>query len=332
METQESTIEVTPPRLIKALTEGFNTTANHIYLILLPVILDIFIWLGPRLRLESILTPIVENLGSSLAVANTTDETAALVKAAQDSWQLLAEGFNLTGSLSTFPIGIPSLMKRIATNESPFGIPMIVEMPSLSVSFFTFLLFAIFGIFLGGLYLSSISRQTETEKKEFDLSHLAWQILNGFALTLILILVIIIVMVPTLFITSIAALFSPIVSQMAVIAISFLLMWMLIPLLFSPHGIFAYQLNALRAILTSIRVVRAFLPGVGIFLLTAILLGQGLDMLWQAAPGSSWLTLVGIIGHAFIYTALLAASFVYYRQGLAWIQNNISQFKKSIKL
>ena len=67
------------------------------------------------------------------------------------------------------------------------------------------------------------------------------------------------------------------------------------------------------------------------FLLAAILIAQGLDLLWIAAPADSWLTLVGVTGHAFIYTALIAASFIYYQKSSEWtneIQERIKNIKK----
>lgn len=331
METQETTIEVAPPRLILALKEGFNTVANHIGLILLPVLLDIFIWLGPRLRLDALLTPIVEQMTSTLSTVNTED-MQAMAASATEAWNMLLERINLTNSLSTFPIGLPSLMKSMGPDQSPLGLPIMIEMPSFFSTVLAFLGFAVIGIVLGGLYFSAISRRTAPEPAALDIPKIIGQVVNGFVLTIILIIILFILALPTLFVVSIVALLSPALSQIALLFMSFILLWLLVPLVFSPHGIYAYQLSAPRSILTSIKVVRAFLPSVGMFLLTAILLAQGLDVLWQAAPGTSWLTLIGITGHAFIYTAILAASFVYYRQGLAWIQNNISQFKKSIKV
>ena len=41
---------------------------------------------------------------------------------------------------------------------------------------------------------------------------------------------------------------------------------------------------------------------------------------WSAPKSDSWLALVGFAGHAFITTALLAASFVYYRDMSDWLQ------------
>jgi hypothetical protein len=108
---------------------------------------------------------------------------------------------------------------------------------------------------------------------------------------------------------------------------------LLVPLVFTPHNIYSGQRNLLVSIATSVRLVRFFLPGTGIFLLFAILISQGLDILWRIPPETSWLTAVGIFGHAFIYSGLLAASFVYFRGGMRWMLHNIAkQNPREIKI
>ena len=57
------------------------------------------------------------------------------------------------------------------------------------------------------------------------------------------------------------------------------------------------------------------------FLLMTIILYQGWACCGASRPITSWLALVGIFGHAFIATGLLAASFIYYRGGLAYVQS-----------
>jgi hypothetical protein len=65
---------------------------------------------------------------------------------------------------------------------------------------------------------------------------------------------------------------------------------------------------------------RFTLPTSGMFVLCVFLLSIGLNYLWDVPPDDSWMKLVGIGGHAFITTALLAASFVYYRDMNVWLQ------------
>jgi hypothetical protein len=97
------------------------------------------------------------------------------------------------------------------------------------------------------------------------------------------------------------------------------------PLIFSVHGVFVERQPIYSSITTSIRLVRNYLPGTGMFILTALLLYQGLNLLWETAPETSWMALIGIFGHAFISTGLIASSFVYYRKGMAWMERKLHQ-------
>jgi hypothetical protein len=99
--------------------------------------------------------------------------------------------------------------------------------------------------------------------------------------------------------------------------------WVLLPLVFTPHGIFLGEMTTPRSIVSSIKFVRASMGGTGIFFILIILIGYGLDMLWSTPGTGSWMMLVGILGHGFISSGLLAASFVYYRDGLAWLSEAI---------
>jgi hypothetical protein len=102
------------------------------------------------------------------------------------------------------------------------------------------------------------------------------------------------------------------------------------PVFFSAHGIFTLQLDAMRAILNSLRMVRFTLPTTGLFLLVFLILNTGLNFLWSTPSQNSWWMLVGIIGHAFVSTALLAASFVYYRDINAWLKAVFEQLQRQM--
>ena len=88
-------------------------------------------------------------------------------------------------------------------------------------------------------------------------------------------------------------------------------------------------MDALRAILNSIRMVRFTLPTTGLFLLVFVVINQGLNFLWNAQLSqNSWWLLIGIAGHAFVSTALLAASFIYYRDTNAWLAVVFDQLQR----
>lgn len=330
MEAKETKPITSPPRLMNAIISGFNVIASNIALILFPVILDLFIWLGPKLRLQKILEPIIANTNQTLQAYNTAD-MSELLKNAQEAWSILINRINLTSSISTFPLGIPSLLAGTESTNNPFGQSMSYEIPSIGIAIIVFLILVAVGLILGSIYLGLIAKIIGGRSGAINVSLIGSQIINIFLLLLLIIGVLLIFIFPSLFIVSIFALFSPSIAQIVLLLISFVLIWLLIPLVFSPHGIFLNQLNVIKSVITSFRLVRLFLPGTGLFILTSILLAQGLDILWLAAPSNSWLTIIGIIGHAFIYTSLIAASFIYYQRGLEWMENNLTQLASRFK-
>jgi hypothetical protein len=126
--------------------------------------------------------------------------------------------------------------------------------------------------------------------------------------------IIVAVTIPAAFIISIIALVSPTFSQFALFLYLAFLIWLIFPLLLSPHGIFFHRASAFSSMKRSMHITRMTLPYTGLFFLAVFVLSQGLDILWRIPSENSWFTLVGVLGHSFVTTGLLAASFIYYRE------------------
>ena len=133
---------------------------------------------------------------------------------------------------------------------------------------------------------------------------------------------------PVFLLVSVISFFSPLLGQIMFFAAALLVVWLMMPVFFSAHGIFILQLDAFRSILGSLRMVRFTLPNTGLFLLVFVLINTGLNFLWNTPSQNSWWMLVGIAGHAFVSTALLAASFIYYRDINAWLTVVFDQLQK----
>jgi len=123
-------------------------------------------------------------------------------------------------------------------------------------------------------------------------------------------------------------LISPLLGNIVVFIILFLSFWLIVPLFFTPHGIFVRGHNAIRSIHSSLQMTRFSLPTSALFVVSVFLLSRGLDLLWSAPDNNSWLALVGFAGHAFITTVLLAASFVYYRDMTDWLRTVYERFQQ----
>jgi hypothetical protein len=254
-----------------------------------------------------------------------TPDMSQLVQAAKETWLSTIEHFNLLSSIRTYPIGIPSLFASVGPLQTPMGAAQIYELPNGTIAFGAWILITLVGIIGGSLYFNEIARVTSLEHTPVSFKRITWQILQSIFLGILLIVILMVIFIPASILLSILTMINPVLAQIAVLLISIIVLWLLIPLVFSPHGIFAFKQNAFVSILLSVRMVRYFLPTTGLFLLFVVVISQGLDMLWRVPPETSWMVLIGILGHAFITTGLLSASFVYYRGGMSWMQQNIQR-------
>lgn len=331
MNTKIDNQKINPPQLIPTILAGFNAVANHLGLILFPLGLDLLFWFGPQLKLEKLLKPIYSEAFSTLISLNNSDMSKVL-ETTQTEIEAILNRINLTNFLSTFPFGIPSLLSGQGIEQTPIGNPTIYELPSLGLLFLVSVGLLVAGLIFGSIYMSVIAQSTNSKKEKLNVEKLSKNSIKGVGLAILLVIILLIITLPLLFVVSLFSLFSPTLSQIVLIISTFILIWLLIPLIFSPHGIFANDMGIFQSILHSIKVVRSYMPGTGMFLLAAILIAQGLDILWISAPANSWLTLIGITGHAFIYTALIASSFIYYQKSTEWAKNVLEKIKQLQKV
>jgi hypothetical protein len=320
MQLQKTTLP-RPPGLVAALAAGFDATANHVTIILLPILLDLFLWLGPRLRMKTLMQPMMDQLANTPFPAAASLPDAASV---QQIWSEFLTQFNLFGLIRTFPLGVSSLMSAGVTNQSPLGAPTTWEVASYSGMLGSWFVVVMSGWLLGSLYFYWVSSVTLAAGQERSLQR---SVLQSVVLSFVWLGVAIVAGIPALLGFSILSLISPILAQVAIFILVLIAIWIILPVFFSPHGIFANGQNAFASILQSLRMVRFTLPTSGLFLLGSLLISQGLGYLWRIPPSDSWLTLVAIIGHAFISTGLLAASFIYFRDINLWLQNVLEQIK-----
>lgn len=313
-----------PPRLMQVMIAGFNAVANHVYLILPPILLDVFLWLGPRLSLKRILSPMIADMTATFQQFGSAELNQAM-NASIEMWKQYAEHFNFFSFLRTLPVGLPSLMAGSIDPATPFGGYTSMEVTSTTGFLLIGLLMAVAGMLLGCYYFSSVAHSGSAAGGQFSLRCSGWQAAQTLLLTLLSITLILTLAIPGMLIISLLTFINPTLATAGLLVVTMLAMWFLLPLVFAPHGIYTRQLNAVTSMLNSVRLVRYFMPSVSMFILIAILLSMGLNRLWLAPPASSWLVLLGIAGHAFISTALLAASFIFYRSAHAWLEENLSK-------
>jgi hypothetical protein len=312
-----------PPRLFKTLVAGFDTITNHIPLLLLPIGLDLLIWLSPRFRLKALIELAVGDLMDQSLLIAPDPETREVLTAAQELWILAGEHFNILIGLRSYPVGIPSLMSSIMPLESPLGTPVFIEINSFFNSVVLFIIFALLGLTLGTVFYNAVAQAALSSEINWRsvIKNWPWLSFQVFLLALSWLAIFIGVTIPASCIVSLAALGNIAFGQCAFLIYGGFLIWIIFPLLFSAHGIFVNRQKVWPSIKQGIHITRLTFPTTSLFFISVLLLTQILDLLWQIPPENSWLMLVGLAGHAFVTTGLLSASFIYYRDADRWIRS-----------
>jgi len=326
-----------PPGVIASLKSGFDAVASNITVILLPLLLDVLFWLGPRLSLKDLFIKVQPEM---IQIWKASGISPADVKQATEWYGVVITKINLFWLLRTLPIGISSLLMGdyyralfasgidSGLPASPLGLQPIWQVSSDANLLGWYFLLVLVGWLGGALYFRWVASLVVDGTYGMFLN-------TGRAITQTILFSIIwavaswIIGLPILLVFSVLAGAAPIVAEVVFFIAAFLSMWVLVPVFFSIHGIFITRQNALLSIWNGLRMARFTMPNSSLFVLSLFFLGIGLNFLWSIPPMDSWATFIGIFGHSFVSTALLASSFVFYRDSIVWIQIMLDRFKSN---
>jgi hypothetical protein len=241
----------------------------------------------------------------------------------------VASHFNLLSLLRTIPVGIPSLMAFRLPVDIPVGSPVLVDLTNPLVVFILAIGLLVIGLVAGSFFYNIVVQVSLNGKIEMRnvVKNWVWSSLQILSLAMALLIIFILISVPSSCVISAIALIGVPIGQFAFFIYFGVIIWLAFPLLFSAHGIFTNHNNALVSVQRSMVLTRMTLPTTSLFFLSILAISEGLDVLWRVPPESSWLTLIGVGGHAFITSALLAASFIYYRDADTWAQETLRSLK-----
>ena len=344
-----------PLGVIGCLAAGFEVLSRNLWLMVLPVLLDLLLWLGPQLSIA----PLLQRFNAFLVAQPTPDPaTARQVEQAVQMLGPFGEQFDLLSLLSTLPLlNVPTLLARHAPGTVlPLSEPRVLLVTSALALVGWGILLLLVGLVLGFLYLNSLAHQVslmcspdeqesgEAEgpalsgvegaeqivgvssgvlSRELQLS--STEVLSRAVGKLIRVFLFAagLLMNGMVF----ASLWMLVVGVLLTIAQPLgLLVWALgiglggyvaLHLLFVVPGVVLGGRGLLRAIWESIVLIHTQFPSVVGLLVLVIVIYEGLGYVWSLPSGDSWLLLIGILGNGCIATGLTAATFVFYQERLA---------------
>jgi hypothetical protein len=310
-----------PPGIIGSLRAGFDVTTGHITAILMPAALDVLLWLGPRIGFYAAGQRFLKMLKAypvPTAVQQSGDFAARM-----DQLQKVFKNGNFLTFLRTFPIGLSSLLSGQIPGASPLGKVAILQVDSFVKLAGLYLLITLIGWIIGAFYFRWVASLVTPEAAP----SVSRAILQTLLYSVIWVALCWAIGIPVFTFLAVINIINPVIGQIALIVLAFLSMWLIVPVFFSVHGIFVKKQNAFASIVGSFQLARFTLPTSSLFILLVFVLAFGSNILWSQPATNSWLMGVGILGHAFITTALLASTFVYYQNMTAWLETILARLR-----
>jgi len=313
-------------RVIDSLSAGFGTVVRRIWLLAIPVALDLFLWLGVRLSIE----PLILGWLSMVESVPASSGSGILPEEGKEALLQLAAQSNLFSLLK-----VPALL---AQNSSagwlpPVGEeglegagvfagihPSVMEVGNLASLLGIAVVLLLAGLFISTLYLSLIAQVIRREEDEPWFPSLrsigvTWRRLLVYALALVLVLVM--MGVPLSALVAMAALTGQslvmLVLNFSLLVFMWAWIWLMLYLFFAVDAIVLNQVGVWAGVWTSLQVVRRnFWPTVGLFVLSNVI-AAGTAVVWGRLASSPWGVLASILGSGFIQTGLVAASLFFFR-------------------
>lgn len=302
--------------VIDTLSAGYNTVNRHPWIVAVPVLVDLFFWLGPHLTLAPLVQRTVGRIAAPVGLS------ADMLQTYQDYREALlraGESFNLFSLLTTHIPGIPSLM----AGRDGLGATLTLDSPWMAL--LLFLLLPIAGLWLASIYYIAVGRPVrgidESAGTQWGRTWRTWG--RMVALLLVVIGVALLVGIPSMVL---AAVVSAVSSSLVGFVVAFLwvtLLWVQFYLFFVVDAIVISDVGPLQAIRNSVTVVRFNLGSTMGLVVLIWLITLGMPIVWDAMAQNLVGTAVAILGNAYISAGLAVASMMFYRDRFLALNNKL---------
>jgi hypothetical protein len=338
-------LTVTKPQnatLIDSISEGYAAINRRPWLLLVPLLLNVYLWFGAQLSFG----PLFNNVYSVLRSIQPSLVDQGEMQVLYD--RLLAQGSVDLRSQLTFLNYVPTLRQYVvgsaAGEASGAGVPAVVEPPRLidtrradtievatvGGALLAFVTLNMLALALSAVFLAQVGaavRQPHGARwppvgglsaaPRIGLSILgAVGIILGVTLALGL---------PFMFFAYLLIFLSPTIGLLAIELLFVVGFWIYIYIGFYSEAIVINDQGPLRAIYTSFNVVRRNFWGTLGLLALSLIISLGSGVIWHRLVGSTAGLIVALVGSAYVGSGLLAARMAFFRERLRRWQNAPAQ-------
>ncbi|HHY57633.1 MAG TPA: hypothetical protein GYA08_19590 [Chloroflexi bacterium] len=305
--------------VIDSLSAGFRFLGWRLELLLIPVALDLLLWLAPQFSVVTLAEEAAHWYRELGAVEGVPADAAILTQQVAESIEQFGGSFNLLSALvSTTLLHMPSLL---VTGSQSSPLPPI-ELTTPIEAFVFWVVFSLLGLLIGVVYLDLLARRLPiggmaAVRGGVLAGRAIAQWLQVIAFVLLVALLLLAIYIPISVALSIVTLVSPALGSLLALGSGALALIIFFYLYFATAGIVMDNLSAPEAIKRSFLLVRAhFFATLGFFALST-LIGLGISLLLiRLASYALWAVTPAILLNAYVGTGLAMALLIFYRTRL----------------
>jgi len=140
--------------VIDSLSAGYRFLGRRIELLIIPVLLDLLLWLGPRLSLAPIFKQAAALYSQMAATEGMSPDMTDIIKQVSTFMSQMGEQSNLLNALAnTTMLHVPSLMAGSGLNIGP-----VIEIHNSLAAFFLLIGVYLLGVLIGVVYMNMLTR------------------------------------------------------------------------------------------------------------------------------------------------------------------------------
>jgi len=321
--------------VIDTLTAGFHIAVRKPWLLLIPLLLDLVLWAGPKVSVVPLFDEIaglaVEALTAEALGADPAAPAPQTPPSAGDRSRLAAmeqlelmraaiTDYNLLSRLALNRLLVPSVAGIRAIDPAA---DRVVNVSTLGQGVGLALLLVGLGLFVACAYWALLAQQVRRERN--DLAELGrqvpmfWLRMIGVVGIVIAVLLglgavsMLIALAAQVFALLGAAALTQVVMGLLMYAMWLLVLWITFYLFFVPQAVTLAEAPPLTALKQSFIIVRTFFWRALVLFVLVNIISTGLGYLWALLMTNMVGTVAAILANAFVGTGLVAAMFIFFR-------------------
>lgn len=304
--------------IIDNMSAAFNTVIKKIWLLVIPIALDLFLWLGPKVSVAPLVNDFVAIIQQGLTNASATAQTSSadLVSSLLPELQATLASTNLLALLAWGRVGVPSISGLLPITPQN-RLVLLINTPLQMVG--VELAILALGLFLACILIGLISQAVRGEGLNLHQvlrrapTHWLYLVLLYVPLNILLFMAL-----------GLGLLLGPLM---------FLLLggilWISLYLFFVPQAVILSDASPLEALRDSFIIVRLNFWSSLCLVLLVYLISGGFGLIWSRLTFNPIGIIGSILANAFVGTGLLAATCFFYRDRMVKWQQMLQQHKMS---